>query len=137
MTSQLNVDTIVDKAGSGGTNVKMGNTSTYVDGSATQNTVNSLAKAFHAYGNQAGGGLDANSETLNISSYEDTGTGRSRLNMTNAMAVSTTYMVNGSSQVYDYGHYAVNSTKYENGSVSSTGTYYDGVTHAVIHGDLA
>ena len=30
MTSQLNVDTIVDKAGSGGTNVKIGNTSTYV-----------------------------------------------------------------------------------------------------------
>ena len=26
MTSQLNVDTIVDKAGSGGTNVKIGNT---------------------------------------------------------------------------------------------------------------
>ena len=38
MTSQLNVDTIVDKAGSGGTNVKIGNTSTYVSegGSATQ-----------------------------------------------------------------------------------------------------
>ena len=28
MTSQLNVDTIVDKAGSGGTNVKVANTST-------------------------------------------------------------------------------------------------------------
>ena len=48
MTSQLNVDTIVDKAGSGGTNVKIGNTSTYVSdgGSATQNTVQGLAKAF-------------------------------------------------------------------------------------------
>ena len=30
MSSQLNVDTIVDKAGSGGSNVKMANTSTYV-----------------------------------------------------------------------------------------------------------
>ena len=39
MTSQLNVDTIVDKAGSGGTNVKVGNTSTYVSdgGGVTQN----------------------------------------------------------------------------------------------------
>ena len=38
MTSQLNVDTIGDKAGSGGSNVKMANTSTYVSdgGSATQ-----------------------------------------------------------------------------------------------------
>ena len=39
MTSQLNVDTIVDKAGSGGTNVKIANTSTYVSdgGNVTQN----------------------------------------------------------------------------------------------------
>ena len=48
MTSQLNVDTIVDKAGSGGTNVKVGNTSTYVSdaGSVSQNTVQSLIKAW-------------------------------------------------------------------------------------------
>ena len=47
MSSQLNVDTIVDKAGSGGTNVKIGNTSTYVSdgGSASQNTGQSLTKA--------------------------------------------------------------------------------------------
>ena len=48
MTSQLNVDTIVDKAGSGGSNVKMANTSTYVSdgGAVTQNTVQSLAKSW-------------------------------------------------------------------------------------------
>ncbi len=48
MTSQLNVDTIVDKAGSGGSNVKMANTSTYVaeGGSATQNSVQGLTKAW-------------------------------------------------------------------------------------------
>ena len=48
MTSQLNVDTIVDKAGSGGTNVKIGNTSTYVaeNSTTTQNTVQSLAKVW-------------------------------------------------------------------------------------------
>ena len=51
MTSQLNVDTIVDKAGSGGSNVKMANTSTYVSdgGSATQNTVQGLAKTGNYY----------------------------------------------------------------------------------------
>jgi hypothetical protein len=51
MTSQLNVDTIVDKAGSGGTNVKVGNTSTYVadGGSATQNLVQGLAKGWFHY----------------------------------------------------------------------------------------
>ena len=44
MTSQLNVDTIVDKAGSGGTNVKVANISTYVSdgGAVTQNTVQGL-----------------------------------------------------------------------------------------------
>ena len=48
MTSQLNVDTIVDKAGSGGTNVKIANTSVTVaeGGSGTTNTVQGLAKAW-------------------------------------------------------------------------------------------
>ena len=51
MTSQLNVDTVVDKAGSGGTNVKIGNTSTYVSdvGAVTQNTVESLVKTWWRY----------------------------------------------------------------------------------------
>ena len=46
--SQLNVDTIVDKAGSGGTNVKIGNTSTYVseNGTTTQNAVQGIAKSW-------------------------------------------------------------------------------------------
>ena len=48
MSSQLNVDTIVDKAGSGGTNVKIGNTSVTVaeGGSGTTNTVQGLAKGW-------------------------------------------------------------------------------------------
>ena len=57
MTSQLNVDTIVDKAGSGGSNVKMANTSTYVsDGSAvSQNTVQSLTKTWVNFEGDASG----------------------------------------------------------------------------------
>jgi hypothetical protein len=48
MTSQLNVDTIVDKAGSGGTNVKIANTSVTVaeGGSGTTNTVQGLIKSW-------------------------------------------------------------------------------------------
>ena len=48
MTSQLNVDTIVDKAGSGGTNVKIANNSVTVSegGSATTTTVQGLLKHF-------------------------------------------------------------------------------------------
>ena len=139
MTSQLNVDTIVDKAGSGGSNVKMANTSTYTSGggNVTQNTVQSLAKAFHGFGDQAAGALNANSKTLNISSYEDTGTGRSRLNMINAMSVATGYMVVGSTQIYSYGIYAVTASQYEVGAVNAGGSYSDGVTHALVMGDLA
>ena len=68
MTSQLNVDTIVDKAGTGGSNVKMDNTSTYVSdgGNVTQNTVPGLTKAFI---NNDGDTTIADS--LNISSMTD------------------------------------------------------------------
>ena len=57
MTSQLNVDTIVDKAGSGGTNVKMANNSTYVSdgGATTQNTVQSLVKCWVQFDGTASG----------------------------------------------------------------------------------
>ena len=73
MTSQLNVDTIVDKAGSGGSNVKMANTSTYVSdgGAVSQNTVQGLAKCWFNFDQDA----LAVDDSLNISSITDTGTG--------------------------------------------------------------
>ena len=82
MTSQLNVDTIVDKAGSGGTNVKIGNTSTYVadGGSASQNTVQSLIKAWFNLNSD-----DSYRDSFNIASLTDNGTGDFSHNFTNAM----------------------------------------------------
>ena len=70
MTSQLNVDTIVDKAGSGGSNVKMANTSTYVadGGSATQNTVQGLAKAWV---NFTGVSSTSSRDSFNVDSLSD------------------------------------------------------------------
>jgi hypothetical protein len=72
MTSQLNVDTIVDKAGSGGTNVKVANTSTYVSdgGATTQNTVQSLVKCWYL-DNEGGSSLDS----FNVASNTDNSTG--------------------------------------------------------------
>ena len=72
MTSQLNVDTIVDKAGSGGTNVKIDNTSTYVldSGTRTQNLVEGLIKCFMNYDDDA-----SIIDSLNFSSIIDGGTG--------------------------------------------------------------
>ena len=84
MTSQLNVDTIVDKAGSGGSNVKMANTSTYVSdgGNVTQNTVQSVAKAWVNLNGVTFGSRDS----FNVTSVVDNGTGNYTVNFTNAMS---------------------------------------------------
>ena len=87
MTSQLNVDTIVDKLGTSGpslpntTTIKMSNTSTYVSegGAVTQNVTNGLIKGF-AYYEQ---GTNALSNTFNVASATDSATGTVVLNITN------------------------------------------------------
>ena len=83
MTSQLNVDTIVDKAGSGGTNVKIANTSVTVSegGIATTNTVQGLVKAWI----QHNAGTSIN-DSFNFGSVTDVGTGNYKPNYTNNMA---------------------------------------------------
>ena len=83
MSSQLNVDTIVDKAGSGGTNVKIANTSVTVSegGSATTNTVQGLVKAWI----QHNAGTSIN-DSFNFGSVTDVGTGNYKPNYTNNMA---------------------------------------------------
>jgi len=88
MTSQLNVDTIVDKAGSGGTNVKIGNTSTYVSdgGAVTQNTVQGLTKSWNHYDHKGDSGSTQVLDSFNISSVADTGTGVSNHTFTNGFS---------------------------------------------------
>ena len=83
MTSQLNVDTIVDKAGSGGTNVKVANTSTYVSdgGAVTQNLVKAVSKMYVRH-NQA----NSVEESLNQASITDNGTADYTSSFTNNMA---------------------------------------------------
>jgi len=83
MSSQLNVDTIVDKAGSGGTNVKMANTSTYVSdgGAAIQNTVQGLAKVWCNLNGSTFGLRDS----FSVSSVVDEGTGNYDIFFSNTM----------------------------------------------------
>ena len=94
MTSQLNVDTIVDKAGSGGSNVKMANTSTYVSegGAVSQNTVQGLAKAYVRFELV---GTVSILGSLNISSVEDLATGAGRPNHTSNMSDANYALVGG------------------------------------------
>jgi len=90
MTSQLNVDTIVDKAGSGGTNVKIGNTSTYVSdsGAVTQNTVQGLAKVWLMHNSAS------LQNSLNVSSITDIEAGTQQIFFSNSMA-NTNYAISG------------------------------------------
>jgi hypothetical protein len=83
MSSQLNVDTIVDKAGSGGTNVKVANTSTYVSdgGAVTQNTVQGLAKNWCSYSFSA-----SIQDSFNVSGITDEATASHTLTFTNSMS---------------------------------------------------
>ena len=86
MTSQLNVDIIVDKAGSGGSNVKMANTSTYVsEGGAktANNVVQGLVKAWARLDGTGTIGLD---DSFNNSAALDVGTGNYGYNFTNVMS---------------------------------------------------
>jgi len=84
MTSQLNVDTIVDKAGSGGTNVKIGNTSTYVSdgGAVAQNAVQGIAKVWFDID---GTGTVTVDNSFNAGSVTDQSTGQYFIAITNNM----------------------------------------------------
>ena len=83
MTSKLNVDTIVDKAGSGGTNVKIANTSVTVaeGGSATTTTVQGLVKNWIRYN----GATNTINDSFNCGSVTDSATGVFINNYTNNM----------------------------------------------------
>jgi len=139
MTSQLNVDTIVDKAGSGGTNVKVGNTSTYVSdgGNVTQNTVQGLAKAWNKF--QGDAGSISVDDSFNASSLEDIEAGGYRSIYTNNMN-NDDYAHSVSSAFYSGIGSDTDTTtsriRYFNGNAS--GVLVDGKEIAlIIMGDLA
>ena len=83
MTSQLNVDTIVDKAGSGGSNIKIANNSVTVGegGSGTTTTVQGLTKLWSCWDSDAGSSKDS----FNSASLTDNATGRWTNNFTTNM----------------------------------------------------
>ena len=139
MTSQLNVDTIVDKAGSGGTNVKVANTSTYVSdgGAVTQNTVQSLIKAW-LNTNQA-----SINDSLNFASVTDNGTGNYTSTFTNAMnnssySVSISSNMGGGNGGFNGTGSAISTASVNNYSFTNTGSFRDvNPLYYLIAGDLA
>jgi len=136
LSSQLNVDTIVDRAGSGGTNVKIGNTSTYVSdgGNVTQNTVQGLAKAFCRASNSA-----SLTNTFNIASGTDNGTGNYTFAFTNNMSTSgssgTAVAVTNGARMSTYSN--VQTSSYDTDTHNESGTDTDAGTCTNTFGDLA
>jgi hypothetical protein len=136
MTSQLNVDTIVDKAGSGGTNVKIANTSVAVaeGGSATTNTVQGLLKLWVNF--QSSGTVD---DSLNVSSTTDSETvGITTVNITNNMASTSYSFLSGGS---DYDNYmctaALVTSYFPTYSRTDAGVVEDARGYVATAGDLA
>ena len=150
MTSQLNVDTIVDKAGSGGTNVKIANTSVTVaeGGSATTTTVQGLVKTWMSMNGKS---TIALFDSLNTASITDNGTGDYTQTYTNSMGnndYSTVISVRAQSSSYLNGGMIGNNNSYDmvTGNVRVTTNYAGasscaredrGIVNTQIAGDLA
>ena len=143
MTSQLNVDTIVDKAGSSGpslpntTTIKISNTSTNVSdgGAVTQDTVDSLVKARFRASDAA-----VLTGSFNFSSGTDNGTGDYTFTYTNGFS-SVSYCAAASNQstrngqgLY-VGNFATGSFRINPSNSSGSSTDYN--TTTVLSGDLA
>ena len=141
MTSQLNVNAIVDKAGSGGTNIKVGSTSTFVGGSATLNLVKGVAKVT-AHLTLAG--VSDGDAALNVSSVTDGSTGKNTLAVTSVFSSATAAVGNISNHDDSYnrgtGIRDASASQFETFMFqASSGSLSDSDTdHSVtIHGDLA
>ena len=130
MTSQLNVDTIVDKAGSSGpslpntTTIKMGNTSTYVSdgGAVTQNTVQGLAKCWVQFDGTAGS-ISA-SDSLNVGSLTDNGTGNYTVTFSNNMGAANYSVANTGNAEATIGGVGIYAGIYDITSTSSCNPTY-------------
>ena len=150
MTSQLNVDTIVDKAGSGGSNVKMANTSTYVsEGGAktANNVVQGLAKVWL----YAPATVASISDSFNISSVDDDGTGQAGMNLTSNMGSvnyitqathQTTNVANGGNNIRGMAFHSKSASAMEARAYYDSGdnyVLYEGILYYNVsaHGDLA
>ena len=140
MTSQLNVDTIVDKAGSGGTNVKVkGSNSTYVDGTTTQNLTQGLTKCFWRY-NISDNTFD---DSFNVTSGTDNGTGLYTVTITNNFGSATAMVGTSSGSTSSGGLRETAFVSYAVGSIQCTTAYQNGGgidvndTCCHINGDLA
>ncbi len=129
MTSQINVDTIVDKAGTGGTTIKMSTTATAVSegGSNTTNVVQGLAKQWLYYNQVASTVKDS----FNVSSVVDGAAGRHSISLTSAYTGVDNYMALGYGNAYNGDSWGGNNTTATkvNWAFTNTTSLYDFTNH--------
>ena len=147
MTSQLNVDTIVDKAGSGGVGIKIGNQATSIyeseGGAVTQNTVQSLPKLWINY---KGTATNEVRDSFNVTSVTDSATGRFIIVVGNDFSNDDYAVTSVGAQIQSsvLGGIGLNTNLTSNtsqigvGSTDSAGNDYDQDNlHFIVCGDLA
>ena len=135
MASELKVDKFTGVTTAGSILV------TSEGGSTTTNLQSGLTK-MHCVVDQTS--TQAITDSVNLSSISDGGTGKTTLTMTNAMS-NTTYTISGSCEVTSSGHGAIHNedvggrttTVFGVYILSNDGSARDTVVMTVIHGDLA
>ena len=135
MTSQLNVDTIVDKAGSGGTNVRVANNATYLGENGSQHNIKSGLIAAWIY-SADDAGVNA---SYNISSGTDNSTGYYSYTFTSNLATSD---LGAAGSAHDNADrvvtiYSQLTTGYDINVFQQNGTVTDCRNRTIVGGDLA
>ena len=134
--STLKANAVQSLSGSG-TNVTIGNTSTYVSdaGNVTQNTVQGLLKAWTVDSSSSAGTVG---DSFNNSSFSDDGTGQTTITLTNPMNTATNWCVTqGATGAYPYRSNAESTTTHSLDTVSGSGNFSNGASNGMCSGDLA
>lgn len=134
--STLKANAVQSLSGSG-TNVTIGNTSTYVSdiGGVTQNTVQGVLKAWTVNASSSAGTVG---DSFNNSSFSDDGTGQTTVTLTNPMNTATDWCVTqGAITQYPYKSNAESSTTHGLDTVSGAGNFANGSSNGMCSGDLA
>jgi hypothetical protein len=134
--STLKADAVQSLSGSG-TNVTIGNTSTYVSdiGGVTQNTVQGVLKAWTVDSSSSAGTVG---DSFNNSSFSDDGTGQTTITLTNPMNTATNWCVTqGATGAYPYRSKAESTTTHSLDTVSGSGNFSNGASNGMCSGDLA
>ena len=134
--STLKANAVQSLSGSG-TNVTIGNTSTYVSdaGNVTQNTVQGLLKAWTVDSSSSAGTVG---DSFNNSSFSDDGTGQTTITLTNPMNTATNWCVTqGATGAYPYRSKAESTTTHSLDTVSGSGNFSNGASNGMCSGDLA